>query len=45
MTQNDGKNDLPVVQVEYPAWVAGAIDLQRTYATDEERMRVAMARQ
>lgn len=32
-----------MVQVEYPEWVAGAIDLKRAYATDEERMRVAIA--
>lgn len=31
------------VQVDYPAWVREAIDWDRTYATDEERMRVAIA--
>jgi tRNA(Arg) A34 adenosine deaminase TadA len=34
---------LPVVQVEYPDWVAASVDLTRTYATDDEKMRVAIA--
>ncbi len=34
---------LPVVQVEYPDWVAASVDLARTYATDEEKMRLAIA--
>ena len=43
MSQTGEKTGLPVVQVEYPAWVADAIDLDRPYVTDEARMRVAIA--
>lgn len=32
-----------MVQVEYPDWVAASVDLARVYATDEEKMRVAIA--
>jgi tRNA(Arg) A34 adenosine deaminase TadA len=32
-----------VVHVEYPEWVASVVDWERRYATDEERMRVAIA--
>ena len=31
------------VHVDYPAWVADTIDWDALYATDEERMRVAIA--
>jgi len=43
MTQTGEADDLPAVHVHYPAWVAETIDLKRTYTTDEERMRVAIA--
>ena len=43
MSQTGEKTGLPVVQVEYPSWVADAIDLDRPYVTDEARMRVAIA--
>lgn len=33
----------PTVQVEYPEWVHDVVDFDRRYATDEERMRVAIA--
>jgi tRNA(Arg) A34 adenosine deaminase TadA len=33
---------LPQVQVTLPDWVAGAVDWDRAYATDEERMRLAI---
>ena len=32
----------PVVLIEYPAWVDEVIDWKRTYATDEDRMRLAI---
>ena len=32
----------PVIRIEYPAWVAKRVDWERRYATDEERMRVAI---
>jgi tRNA(Arg) A34 adenosine deaminase TadA len=32
-----------LVQVDYPDWVAGTVDYDRRYATDEERMRLAIA--
>ena len=31
------------VQIAYPDWVATAVDWNRTYATDEDRMRLAIA--
>ena len=33
----------PVVHIEYPAWVDGVVDWERRYATDEDRMRLAVA--
>ena len=33
----------PVVHVEYPDWVDDIVDWGRRYATDEERMRLAVA--
>ncbi|MEO5590522.1 MAG: nucleoside deaminase [Gemmatimonadaceae bacterium] len=32
----------PVVHVEYPAWVNDVVDWDRTYSTDEDRMRLAI---
>jgi len=32
-----------VVRIEYPAWVDDVVDWARTYATDADRMRVAIA--
>ena len=34
---------LPPVTVTLPEWVAGFVDRERRYATDEERMRLAIA--
>lgn len=33
---------LPTVHVEYPDWVESRVDWERRYATDEERMRLAI---
>ena len=33
----------PVVHLEYPSWVDSVVDWQRVYATDEDRMRLAIA--
>lgn len=33
---------LPQVRVEYPAWVTEVVDWDRRYASDEERMRLAI---
>ncbi|MBA3342743.1 MAG: nucleoside deaminase [Gemmatimonadaceae bacterium] len=33
----------PVVHVEYPDWVDSIVDWTRTYASDEDRMRLAIA--
>jgi tRNA(Arg) A34 adenosine deaminase TadA len=33
----------PIVRIEYPDWVDGVVDWERTYASDEEKMRVAIA--
>jgi tRNA(Arg) A34 adenosine deaminase TadA len=33
----------PVIHVEYPAWVAETVDFDRSYTSDEERMRLAIA--
>lgn len=37
---NDGL--YPVVQVEYPDWVASVVNWNRRYPSDEERMRLAI---
>lgn len=37
------ENAHPIVHVEYPAWVDAAVDWQRTYSTDQEKMRLAIA--
>ena len=31
------------VHVDYPAWVSESVDWNRTYATDEDKMRLAIA--
>ena len=36
-------SNTPVVHVEYPEWVKDAIDWDRAYRSDDERMRVAIA--
>jgi tRNA(Arg) A34 adenosine deaminase TadA len=36
-------NNQPVVRVEYPDWVQSVVDFTRRYATDEEKMRLAIA--
>ena len=33
----------PIVRVEYPAWVDDVVDWNRAYATDDDRMRLAIA--
>lgn len=33
----------PVVHIEYPEWVGSVVDWERQYATDDDRMRVAIA--
>ena len=33
----------PIVHVEYPDWVQSVVDFNRPYATDEDRMRLAIA--
>jgi tRNA(Arg) A34 adenosine deaminase TadA len=33
----------PTVHLEYPDWVDGAVDWERTYGSDEEKMRLAIA--
>lgn len=33
----------PIVHVEYPDWVDSIVDWNRTYASDEDRMRLAIA--
>jgi tRNA(Arg) A34 adenosine deaminase TadA len=33
----------PVVHLEYPDWVNSVVDWNRTYASDEDRMRLAIA--
>jgi tRNA(Arg) A34 adenosine deaminase TadA len=32
----------PAIQVDYPEWVASVVDWDRRYASDEERMRLAI---
>ena len=43
MNEPAEQRPLPVVQVEYPSWVPAVVDLARSYATDDEKMRVAIA--
>lgn len=33
----------PAIHVAYPPWVDGVVDFDRVYATDEDRMRLAIA--
>ena len=33
----------PVIQVEYPDWIDSVVDWNRSYGSDEERMRLAIA--
>ncbi len=33
----------PIVHVEYPAWVDSVVDWERSYVSDQERMRLAIA--
>lgn len=33
----------PVIHVEYPEWVDSVVDWKRSYASDQERMRLAIA--
>src|SRR5258708_39224285 len=33
----------PVVHIEYPEWVRDVIDWDRTYRSDDEKMRIAIA--
>lgn len=37
------KANRPIVHVEYPDWVDSIVDWNRTYASDEDRMRLAIA--
>ena len=37
------ENQNPVVHIEYPPWVNEAIDWERPYHSDEDRMRLAIA--
>lgn len=32
----------PAIHVEYPSWVATSVDFNRTYASDQDRMRLAI---
>ncbi|HEX2211621.1 MAG TPA: nucleoside deaminase [Longimicrobium sp.] len=34
---------IPPIRVDYPDWVRSAVDWEHAYATDEERMRLAVA--
>ena len=36
-------SNLPQIRISYPNWVADLVDLDATYASDEDRMRVAIA--
>jgi tRNA(Arg) A34 adenosine deaminase TadA len=36
-------NTAPIVRVEYPDWVHSTVDFARCYASDEEKMRLAIA--
>lgn len=38
-----GKENRPIVHVEYPDWVDDVVDWNRVYASDEDRMRLAIA--
>jgi tRNA(Arg) A34 adenosine deaminase TadA len=34
--------EIPTIRIEYPDWVASLVDWERRYASDEERMRLAI---
>lgn len=36
-------SNLPQIRISYPSWVTDLVDLDKTYASDEDRMRVAIA--
>jgi tRNA(Arg) A34 adenosine deaminase TadA len=36
-------SSLPQIRISYPNWVTDVVDLDSTYASDEDRMRVAIA--
>jgi tRNA(Arg) A34 adenosine deaminase TadA len=36
------RNDAPVIRIAYPGWVADLVDFDRPYASDTDRMRVAV---
>ena len=36
-------SSLPQIRISYPNWVTGLVDLDKAYATDDDRMRVAIA--
>lgn len=38
-----GAMSLPRIVIEYPEWVGGAVDWERTYTGDDDRMRLAIA--
>jgi tRNA(Arg) A34 adenosine deaminase TadA len=40
MTRSDSH---PIVHIEYPDWVDSVIDFERTYTTDHDRMKLAIA--
>ena len=40
MTRSDAH---PIVHIEYPEWVDSVIDFKRTYTTDQDRMKLAIA--
>jgi tRNA(Arg) A34 adenosine deaminase TadA len=37
------RSEHPVIQVEYPDWADSVVDWSRSYGSDEERMRLAIA--
>jgi tRNA(Arg) A34 adenosine deaminase TadA len=36
-------SSLPQIRISYPSWVTDLVDLDKTYGSDEDRMRVAIA--
>src|ERR1043165_3951316 len=38
-----GKDSLPQVHVQYPDWVKSIVDWDKTYASDEQKMRLAIS--
>jgi len=41
--QHDPRASGPIVRIEYPAWVSDVVDLGAHYATDAEKMQLAIA--